>query len=127
MHVRSKPRRRHSAEFKAEVIAACTEPGVSVSAVARRFELNDNLVHQWRRGRGAVIGEANARQAAAVPPHTEFVALSLPAPPAAGAMAAAECAPCIRIKLERGTTTLNVSWPLTASADCAGWMRELLR
>jgi transposase len=53
MHVNPKQRRRHSAAFKAQVLAACAEPGASVAAVALAFKLNDNLVHQWRRGRGA--------------------------------------------------------------------------
>ena len=52
MHANQKPRRRHSEQFKAQVLAACAEPGASVSAVALSFGLNDNLVHQWRRGRG---------------------------------------------------------------------------
>lgn len=34
------------------MLAACAEPGASVSAVALWFGLNANLVHQWRRGRG---------------------------------------------------------------------------
>lgn len=44
MHVNTKQRRRHSAAFKAEVLAACAEPGASVAAVAMAFKLNDNLV-----------------------------------------------------------------------------------
>ena len=55
MDVNPKQRRRHSAAFKAQVLAACTEPGASVAAVALSFGLNDNLVHQWRRGRGANV------------------------------------------------------------------------
>ena len=51
MDVNPKSRRRHSAEFKAQVVAACAEPGATVAAVARAFGLNDNLVHDWRRGR----------------------------------------------------------------------------
>ena len=101
-----------------------------MSAVARRFELNDNLVHQWRRDLGAVIAGAGVHHSAAMAQHAEFVALPLPAPAAASAapaLRAEGCAQCIRIELRRGTITLNVSWPLTASAECAGWMRELLR
>ncbi|WP_183028124.1 transposase [Variovorax sp. UMC13] len=52
MDVNPKSRRRHSAEFKAQLMAACAEPGATVAAVARAFGLNDNLVHNWRRGRG---------------------------------------------------------------------------
>lgn len=50
MDVNPKQRRRHSTEFKARILTACAEPGASV---ALSFQLNDNLVHQWRRGRGA--------------------------------------------------------------------------
>ena len=77
MHSNESPQRRHSVEFKERVLAACAETGASVAAVARSFELNDNLVHQWRHGRG--IGTANL--AAPLAQETpEFVALSQPAP-----------------------------------------------
>lgn len=46
MRVKQKPRRRRDDQFKAQVLAACAEPGASVSAVARSFGVNDNLVHQ---------------------------------------------------------------------------------
>ena len=49
---RSKSRRRHGAQFKQEVLAACDQPGASVAGVAQAFGVNANLVHQWRRGRG---------------------------------------------------------------------------
>ena len=128
MDAKSKPRRRHSAQFKAEVIAACAEPGASVAAVARRFELNDNLVHQWRRGRGAAVAQTMPLQACALP--AEFVALSLPPQRTATTTqtpATPASSECIRIELRRGATTVNVHWPLTAPAECAGWLRELLR
>jgi transposase len=123
MQSKEAPRRRHSLEFKERVLAACAEPGASVAAVARSFELNDNLVHQWRRGRG--VGTAKL----AVPPAQktpEFVALSLPAPP----MPQVELAvpsQSIRIELKRGSLCVNVLWPLSAAGDCSAWLRELLR
>lgn len=43
MDVNPKSRRRHSAEFKAQVVAACAEPGATVAAVARAFGLNDYM------------------------------------------------------------------------------------
>ena len=52
---RKLPRRRHSAQFKREVLAACNELGASVAGVALAFGLNANLVRQWRRGRMAMI------------------------------------------------------------------------
>ncbi|WP_093131465.1 transposase [Variovorax sp. OK605] len=37
MDVAPKSRRRHSAEFKAQVVAACAEPDATVAAVAREL------------------------------------------------------------------------------------------
>ena len=119
MHSNGKPRRRHSEEFKQQVIAACAQPGASVAAVARSFELNDNLVHQWRRGRGTSV----QRTIETVP---GFVALSLPAPtlPEPAAIPPIED---IRIDVKRGPLNISVTWPVTAAAELAAWMRELLR
>ena len=111
-------RRTHSAEFKAQVVAACISPGVSMAAVAMAHGVNSNLARRWvleaeRRGGGALTTAANR----AVP--TAFVAAQLPR---------AETEPAtIRIELRRGTTTIAVSWPCAAALDCAAWMRELLR
>jgi len=77
MAVNRKQCRHHSAELKARVLAACAQPGVSVAAVALSFGLTDNLVHQWRRGRGVHGGPAVPQPCE---PSPEFVALSLPAP-----------------------------------------------
>ena len=38
-------RRRHSPEFKAQVLEEALQYGVSVAAVARRHNLNANLIH----------------------------------------------------------------------------------
>lgn len=35
--------------------------------------------------------------------------------------------PDIRIELRRGGTAITVAWPASAAAECAAWMRELLR
>ena len=40
-------RRTHSAEFKAKVVAACRQPGVSIAAVALANGLNANLLRRW--------------------------------------------------------------------------------
>ena len=53
-------RRRHSDEFKAEVVRACRVPGVSIAAVSLSYGLNANMVRRWlvepRWGVGAVGG-----------------------------------------------------------------------
>lgn len=122
MHSNGRPRRRHSQEFKQRVIAACAEPGASVAAVARSFELNDNLVHQWRRGRGSAVGKSPG-PVVAMP---GFVALSLPvssSPPPSASSPDND----IRIEVRRGTLSITVMWPGAAAVELASWMRELLR
>jgi transposase-like protein len=40
-------RRRHSAEFKAKMVAACKQPGISIASVALPHGLNANLLRRW--------------------------------------------------------------------------------
>jgi transposase len=129
MRANQKPRRRHSEQFKAKVLAASAEPGASVSAVALSFGLNANLVHQWRRGRGYKQARP-ATPAAASEPSPQFVALALPAPPSAPApalVATPAAADAIRAEIKRGALVVSVIWPVLAAGECAAWLRELLR
>ena len=137
MHPNSGPRRRHSDELKAKVLAACDEPGASISGVALAHGLNTNLVRKWRSGRGAKIAGVTIAPAAAskaLPLGTtpEFIAIEMPAPPNAAARVAANSAgtapaadPLIHIELRRGSLHLSVRWPTSAADDCTAWLREL--
>lgn len=44
-------RRSYSKAFKRRVVAETLVPGASVAAVARRHDLNANMVFMWRRDR----------------------------------------------------------------------------
>ena len=113
-HPKGRSRRRHDAELKVRVLAACSEPGASVARVALTHGLNANLVHKWRRKSAGVDAVATTvRQAEG------FIPLSLPSPEAQ--------ARDIRIELRRGAMAVSVSWPLSAAGSCAGWLRELLK
>ena len=104
-------RRRHSAEVKAQILAECAQPGASVARVALAHGINANIVHKWRRlAAGNVIPAATAA----------FVPLSLPGPVAGPAAD-------IRIELRHGATSMAVTWPVAAAAECAAWVRELLQ
>jgi transposase-like protein len=46
-------RRRHTAEFKAKVLATRAEPGASAAAVTPSSGLNDNLVRHWHPSHSA--------------------------------------------------------------------------
>jgi len=86
------------------------------------------MVHGWRKfaheldiaaARPAPSAAAvSARPAASMP---QFVPVKLthttPAPVSAD----------IQIELRRGATAVKITWPVAVAADCAAWMRELLR
>lgn len=104
-------RRRHSAELKAQVLSECAQPGASVASIAMSHGINANVVHKWRR-----LANAGAKPV----PTVSFIPVALPEP-------AASPQHDIRMELRRGATTMTITWPATAAADCAAWMRELLR
>jgi transposase len=117
-------RRTHSAEFKAKVVSACRQPGVSIAAVALANGLNANLLRRW------VVTEERAQPANRIE--------TVSAPPARsgenGAFLPVQLEPRavattqeISIELRRSATVVKVGWPLAAAADCAAWLRELLR
>lgn len=127
-------RRKHSAAFKAKVLQACNQPGVSIAAVALAHELNANLVRRWMNGRdlgGAVFASPTAAvapnvatatvaaSASALPVQPRFLAVQLAQQPAPG--------PDIRLELHRAGATVSVSWPAHAAAACGAWLREWLR
>ena len=116
-------RRLHSDEFKANAVSACMQPGVSMAAVAMANGVNANLLRRW-------VCDAEARPTSARPktlPAPKPVVPTAPAVFVPVQLPAREPASDIRIELRRGATTVSVSWPTEASADCAAWMRELLR
>ena len=110
-------RRRHDDELKAKVLSECAASGASVAQVALAHGLNANLVHKWRR---QAVGDKPGVPTVPTPEMTTFI-------PVAMAPAATAVVDDIRIELRRGALTVNVTWPLPASAQCAGWLRELLK
>jgi len=48
-YIRSGLRREYKDWFKAQVVEECHKPGASVSIVARRHDINANVLFRWRR------------------------------------------------------------------------------
>ena len=119
-------RRQHSDEFKAEAVAACMQPGVSVSAIALARGVNANLLRLWLRN-------AEMKPPARVEPAISTVSIPTMASskPAFVPMTVPAHAPApkqdIHIEVRRNAMTVTVTWPASAAAECARWMRELLR
>lgn len=113
---------RYSDEFKRQVVAACLEPGVSKAAIALANGLNANMLRRWV----AEFSQGRKSQQATIakPPLTalanpDFIPVKFtPAPSAQAAD--------IRLELQHGTTGINIHWPMSASSQCAQWLREVL-
>ena len=125
-------RRIHSAEFKAQVVAACCHPGISIAAVAMANGINANLARRWivsaeQSANGSTHPVAGDRSGAQ---KLTFLPLTLPTASSSSASPQHQPSPDIRIDLRRGTTSMAISWPVAAASDCAAlmctWMRELL-
>ena len=84
-----------------------------MAQVALAHGLNANLVHECRRQAGG------AKLSVTAPETPTFIPVAM--------TPSALVVNDIRIELRRGALTVNVTWPLAASAQCAGWLRELLK
>ena len=110
-------RRRHSPEFKASVVKACRGPGVSIAAIALANGLNANMLRKW------VLEAEGSKLTTQVEPRSVVAHAPSPFMALTPASAPGE----IRIEVQRGTTTIKVSWPAQASSACSAWLREWLR
>lgn len=72
-------RRRYSAAFKTEIVAACLQPGVSTTAIALANQINPNLVRRWVRLQQSAVAEP-AKQGVASTDHVPTQSVH-PAPP----------------------------------------------
>jgi transposase len=117
--------------LKALVLQQCAAPGASVAKVAMSHGVNANIVHGWRRLARERDGTALSppsptalpvETAASVPQFVpQFVPVSM-------AQTTSPPAPVdIRIELNCGAAAMKITWPVVAAAECAAWMRELLR
>jgi transposase-like protein len=111
-------RRRYSAEFKAEAVAACQQLGVSMASVALTRGLNANLLRRW-------VVEAEKTGSVAVSSHRAPVESSsgfVPVP-----LISSPTERAIRIELRSSSGVVIVQWPVSAASECAALLRELTR
>lgn len=64
---RRRPYRTIPREQKMAIVRATFEPGMSVSRVARRFDVNANLVFRWRKMYGADAGASVSSENSFIP------------------------------------------------------------
>lgn len=117
-------RRRHSAEFKAQIMAACRQPGVSIAAIARDNHLNDNLIHKWLRKTASLVPIPS--QTRTEHPRAEVTNHVAPFIP----VRVAESLPSqyvIHLELRQKDLAMNIDWPASHAASCMQFLQGLLR
>lgn len=119
-------RRRHSDEFKAELVASCQLPGVSVAAIAMDHGINPNLLRRWvieheRLGHHELAETPSLQRDIAA----QFIPLAAPKPQAVPT-ASGDTASIV-IDLQHNSFTASIRWPMAEATQCAGWLREVMR
>ncbi|MDZ7812860.1 MAG: transposase [Ideonella sp.] len=111
-------RRTYSAAFKAKAVTASLRPGNSLAGVAHANGIHITLLRRWVRESQMRAGIDLQRPTPSKRSAAAFLPLELPAQ---------RTGADIRIELRRGATLIAVTWPAAAAAECAAWMREVLR
>ena len=119
--------RRHAPEFKARVIAACLQPGVSIAAVALANGLNANFLRSWvkahRDQQRSDIAIGVERDPGGVPakrPAPSLVPVRVQPPSDAPSRT-------IEVEIRRQQTVVAIRWPASEATACGQWLRDLLR
>jgi transposase-like protein len=120
--------RTYTRQFKAELVAACQQPGASIAAIAGGHGMNANVLHRWlkeheRSGCHQLVAASSS--GSAVPtspaPAPAFIALKLPT-------AMQEPTACdIKVELRKGAVSIVLTWPTSAAADLAQWTKVILK
>jgi transposase len=113
-------RGRYSDAFKSQAIAAARQSGVSTAAVALANGLNANLLRRWISESELPPSTALSSSTATTPALAPFVALQV-APRKENSDGG------IHIEIQRAGTTVRIQWPVSATNECAAWMREVLK
>lgn len=127
-----RPRRReYSKAFKAQLVAACAQPGASVGGVALSHGLHPNMVHRWIRESEAVRTLSGAYPdvqpsfislpltAMVTSTPDERVLTALPPSPVSPPSSAP-----LQVRLQRGELVVSLECPLS---QCGALLREVLR
>jgi transposase-like protein len=115
-------RRRHAPEFKAQVIEACLQPGVSVAAVALANGLNANYLRRWVKEHREQMAGSGVATSVVASDRSPAMLIPVEVEPAV-----ATDGDEIRLDIRRGGLAVQIAWPVGQSAVLGTLLRELLR
>jgi transposase-like protein len=103
--------RTYTAQFKAELVAACKEPGASIAAVAGAHGMNANVLHRWLKEQGGVVREERPT----------FIPVALPV---AAQLPAGQN---FKVEVRKGALVMTITWPASAAGEFAHWAASILK
>lgn len=120
------PHRTYTAEFKAQLVAACQKPGASIAALASSQGMNANVLHRWLKehahnGRHQLAKPTKSEALVDISPTAAFlpVKLTAPAPDPKGTD--------IKAEFRKGALSMNITWPISSSAEFTSWATALFK
>ena len=118
--------RTYTAQFKAELVAACGQPGVSIAGLAGQHGMNANVLHRWlkehrRSGCHQLVARSSATALETTPSISAFIPVQLP--PVTPQPKGQE----ITVELRKGALSMVVTWPVSAAAEFARWAGAMLK
>ena len=114
-------RGRYTDEFKAQIIAACRQPGVSTSAVALANGINANLLRRWIVQSDEFSSQPKSRLNASSPEGFVQIASRAVFP---DPVLAPE--PCLRLEIRKSDLAITLSLPMGQHSECAALLKLLL-
>ena len=114
-------RGRYTDEFKAQIIAACRQPGVSTSAVALANGINANLVRRWIvQSDDSSTEPKSSLNASSTEGFVQIASRAVCRDP----VVASE--PCLRLEIRKSDLAISLSLPLSQHSECAALLKLLL-
>ena len=113
--------RRHSEEFRKQIIKACLQPGVSLAAVAVANQLNTNMVRTWVKAYRELRGDPPlTRRSEQTPdePAPMMVPIRIREP---------DTEARIRVSVRMADREVEIHWPIDDARTCLQWLHEVLR
>ena len=115
--------RTYTPEFKAQLVAACQQPDVSIAALAGQHGMNANVLHRWikehqRSGCHQLVQAATHATAAVASQGSAFIPLVLPT---------VSREQEVKIELRKGALSMVITWPLSAAADLTSWTAAIVK
>ena len=118
--------RTYTAEFKAQLVAACQQPGASIAALAGQHGMNANVLHRWLKehahdGRHQLNGSDPSLKVNTTANAPAFIPITLPA------VLHEATGPELKVELRKGALSMTVCWPVSAAAEFAQWTKSVLK